>query len=433
MRYQLDQLEMEGANFRKQEWRPLLCYTAELHGKSIHSPRFPFSHPWEEIGPGYHNAPAFGHWDIAHAILDSCVAEPEHVRNQIRNLLALQLNDGMIGGTVWMRPEAPDINLYNFPPVWIHAVDEFCRIHQDYRLAAECLEPLQRQLLWFERKRRARGGGFRYTDLEAETFESGLDQAARFIGDFPHDSAFVDASCQVLWMYDTLAAWSGRLGMDPKLPLVRGEQLRAWIQKNLFHERTGFFHDAWHMNAPEKGGWGFDGIWALATGAATPEQAARVIDENLLSPERFLTAHPLPTVRLGDPLFELRMWRGPAWNSMTYFAAYGCARYHRPDAAVILLERTLDATALQFDRTGRIWEFYDPFGGAPERLQRKPESVSEAGPCPDYLGHNPLLAMSRLWEQCQDRIRADFRAHRETQGAIPPPENVTSVPVFVTI
>ena len=63
---------------------------------------------------------------------------------------------------------------------------------------------------------------------------------------------------------------------------------------------------------------------------------------------------------LSDPKFELRMWRGPAWNCMTYWAARGCLRYDRADAARKLLEAALDATATQFERTGTIWEFYHP-------------------------------------------------------------------------
>jgi putative isomerase len=131
-------------------------------------------------------------------------------------------------------------------------------------------------------------------------------------------------------------------------------------------------------------------------GAATAEQARRVIDENLLHPGRFFAPHPISTVALSDPRFEQRMWRGPTWNSMTYWAALGCLRYGRADAARRLAERAVDACAAQFDRTGTIWEFYDPLGGDPRALARKPQTRHNA-PCPDYLGHNPILALARLY------------------------------------
>ena len=98
-----------------------------------------------------------------------------------------------------------------------------------------------------------------------------------------------------------------------------------------------------------------------------------MIDEHLLNPKEFFAPHPIATVALSDPKFELRMWRGPAWNCMTYWAARGCLRYGRPDAARRLLEAALDATAIQFGRTGTIWEFYHPQVGDQESLFRKPQ------------------------------------------------------------
>ena len=73
-----------------------------------------------------------------------------------------------------------------------------------------------------------------------------------------------------------------------------------------------------------------------------------MIDENLLNPQRFFTAHPLATVAKDDHRFEQRMWRGPAWNSMTWWAARGCMRYQRPDAAKLLLETALDGLLFNF-------------------------------------------------------------------------------------
>ena len=62
-----------------------------------------------------------------------------------------------------------------------------------------------------------------------------------------------------------------------------------------------------------------------------------------------------------------------------------------------LLEPALDDTAAQYGRTGKLWEFYSPFDGPPEDLKRKPET-SRNLPFTDYLGHNPLLAMARMWK-----------------------------------
>jgi hypothetical protein len=85
---------------------------------------------------------------------------------------------------------------------------------------------------------------------------------------------------------------------------------------------------------------------------------------------------------------------------MTYWAARGCMEYGRADAARRLLERAIDSSATVFETTGTIWEFYDSLGGDPRGLQRKPETTQKT-PCCDYLGHNPLIAMARLWEEAR--------------------------------
>jgi putative isomerase len=141
-------------------------------------------------------------------------------------------------------------------------------------------------------------------------------------------------------------------------------------------------------------------MWPVVVGAATAAQAKRVINEHLLNPREFFTAHPIATVAAHDPKFELRMWRGPAWNCMTYWAARACERYGEKDGARRLLEAALDETAKQFARSGTLWEFYHPHAGEPETLQRKP---AKNVPNRDYVGHNPLFAMVELWRRAQAR------------------------------
>ena len=71
---------------------------------------------------------------------------------------------------------------------------------------------------------------------------------------------------------------------------------------------------------------------------------------------------------------------------------------------VEIVERALDASATQFERTGTIWEFYHPHGGDPLDVQRKPHTQYNT-PCPDYLGHNPLIAMARIYDTTHTPVR----------------------------
>ena len=397
----MQQLQTATSTLGKPEWRAMLRYVADLHARSTHPPRAPFPHPWEEIGPGYCYGPAFGHWDIVHAILDVMAFEPAHAVNQILNNLAAQAPDGLIPGVIWMRETTPRwSNEVGHPPLWPVAVQDDADQTGSTALIAHCFEPLVRQIRWFEAQRKAEGAGFFYTDILSHRWESGIDEGIRFHETQPGPYACVDATAHVYALYEFAAIWAERIGVAGDEFRASAAALREFIQNELFDTQTGFFHDIWARHDPALRRLAFEGMWPLVVGAATPDQAARVIDENLLNPDRFFTLHPIATVALTEPLFERRMWRGPTWNSMTYWAARGCLRYDRPDAAVQLLERALDASAIQFARTATIWEFYDPQGGNPETLHRKPHTPFNA-PCQDYLGHNPLIAMARLYDQAR--------------------------------
>lgn len=377
----------------------MLQYVAELHERSTHPPRPPFPYPWEEIGPGYQASPAFGHWDIIHQVFDTLPSEPKHAKDQILNNLANQEPDGLVPGSIWLRgPQPRWSKTVGHPLVWPVAVDAYCCVTGDSELVGRCYEPLLRQLRWFEANRQAEEGGFFYLDITHRSWESGVDEGIRFDDAPKGPYTCVDATSHLYQAYATVARWAEILDHDARPYQQKADVLRELIRSRLFDEETGFFHDIWAVGQPEKRRMALEGMFPVAMGAASPEQAQRVIDENLLNPERFLTTHPVSSVGLGDPHFELRMWRGPTWNSMTYWAALGCMRYGRADAAGTILAAALEASAVQFEKTGTIWEFYHPEGEDPLDLQRKPQT-SQNTPCRDYLGHNPLLAMTRLWQE----------------------------------
>ncbi len=429
-------LDAEVKTLGKPAWRPMLAYEVMLHRASTHPATPPFEYPWEDTGRGYGYGPGFGHWDLIHEILDVMPAAPQHAREQLLNDIHLQLSSGFLPGLYWMRDQkaADDPAIYDkaaakfsptqsHPPLWVVAADDYLELtaHSpsgyDKALAAEFLDTLSKQAGWFERERRAVPDGFLYLDIVTGKWESGVDEGVRFDGTGPgHEpptTACVDATAHVYQMYVYGAKWSRALGRDPKEFDAKAARLRKFMQTALWSERDGFFYDSWVIaRSPDgpRSTWhdtpapgrahSIEGMWPMVVGAATPVQGKRVIDEWLMRKDRFFTPHPLATVAVSDPKFEPRMWRGPVWNSMTYWAARGALRYDRPDEARQLLAAALDDSATQFDRTGVIWEFYSPTGGHPEDLKRKPQTKRNE-PFPDYLGHDPMLAMARLWTQLQ--------------------------------
>ncbi|MDO8542947.1 MAG: trehalase family glycosidase [Opitutaceae bacterium] len=394
-----DALVQEAALPVKPAWRPMLLNLAELHGRSILPALAHFKYPYQTIGPGYQDGRVFGHIDLTHERLDTVRARPVHVRNQIRNELAGQQPDGLIPGIVLFNDagKASWKNFKGFPPIWVVSAEAYLELTHDEAFRRECLAALRRQIGWFEAKRSVPGGGFYYLDQKEDTWESGMDEGIRYAFRPPATAAAVDACSHLYLLYDHATRWSRQLGEPAGEWERKVASLGRFIREELWDPQTGFFYDQWLVREPARRHLAFEGMWPVVVGAATPEQAKRVIDEHLLNPKEFFTPHPIATVGVSDPKFELRMWRGPAWNCMTYWAARGCERYGRADAAHQLLEKALDATAVQFERTGAIWEFYHPLLGEQKLLKRKPTARNE--PCTDYLGHNPLFAMADFWRR----------------------------------
>ena len=396
-----DALLREAERPSKPAWQPMLRYLADLHGRSVLPPVAHFKYPYETIGPGYQDGRVFGHIDLTHARLDTVRALPEHTRNQLRNELAGQQDDGLVPGIITFNAEGKPWwkNFKGFPPIWVVSAEEYFALTRDQPFLGECLDALQRQIGWFEAKRALPDGGFYYLDILEDTWESGMDEGIRYHPRPRGKAACVDACSHLFMLYDHAARWSERLGRDAASWKKKAAALRSYIQEKLWDAETGFFYDRWVIEEPSRRHLAFEGMWPVVVGAATPAQAKRVIEEHLLNPKEFFAPHPIATVALSDPKFELRMWRGPAWNCMSYWAARACLRYEHTTGARKILEAALDATAVQFERTGTIWEFYHPLGGDPEKLLRKPSGRNY--PCRDYVGHNPLFAMAELWRHCR--------------------------------
>ena len=378
-------------------WQRLLRHLALLHESSMYDhPSSPAPYPLETLGPGYYFNPAFSHWDLTYSLLDSCPVMPEHTLRQLENMLCFQREDGSLAGAIFFRGVDPVPHSYsNFPPVWPLAVDDYSRTTGSDRAVKLAIEPLLRQLAYFERERQADGYGFFYNDtVEPKSWESGIDDSVRCEivqerGKFP----CVDATCHIRFCYDAASRYLTMLGRDGSEFAKKRDALDELIRTRFYSDETGYFHDGYLLDRGIKYR-ALTGVWALTCGAATEEQANRVIDESLLDPERFFTAHPLPFIAANEPGFALRMWRGGAWNSWTYMAILGCLRYNRKDAAVKIAEKALDMSLKAYERSGAIWEFYHPFGDHPSAMGRKKPPYQT--PAREYCGQNPLFALARI-------------------------------------
>jgi putative isomerase len=399
-----EDLNKDAAKTGKPEWRPMLSYLAGLHKKATHAAQWPFDYEWEDLGPGYVYGNAFGHWDVVHEIIDVLPSYPTHALHQLLNDIKNQEASGLLPGSIYMPGGISKRDSVNWnrntqghPPLWPIAVQDYVDITGDNSVLKKFYNPLVRQIAWFENNRKSEDGGFFYNDILLKKWESGVDEGIRFDEVSKGAFACIDATCHVYMLYKMAAQWSKKLGLDASWYEKRESELLKFIRNDLYVKQDGMFYDIWAVKDASLRNLAFESMWAIVSGAATKEQANRYISKYLADTSVFLTEHPVATVGRRDPKFELRMWRGPAWNSMSYWAARGCLYYGRKDVAKLVLEKALDESAKQFKRTGTIWEFYHPLGGNPEDVKRKPDTPYNT-PCRDYLGHNPLIAMARMYD-----------------------------------
>ena len=102
-------------------------------------------------------------------------------------------------------------------------------------------------------------------------------------------------------------------------------------------------------------------LFPLLLGDALPPGIAdKIIDQQLLNPDKFWTPFPLPTVSKSEPAYapvfrERLMWRGPSWGFTNWFVMEGLMRCNREDVARQLLDRWVAA----YQKSG-IYEHWNP-------------------------------------------------------------------------
>jgi neutral trehalase len=204
------------------------------------------------------------------------------------------------------------------------------------------------------------------------------------------EAACVDATSHVYLLLNHAERWAERLGYERTWLHDRKESVKEYIRSKLYDNESGLFFDRWVCLRGQGGVRVFETLWPVIVGAATHHQAGRVINGHLLDSAGFFTRHPVPSVALNECGFSNSGWRGPARNSLVYWAAVGCVAYGKQQVAKQLLERALDQTAKQLEVTGLLWDMYHPEGLDPTLV---------FGNTPDALGHNPLIAMAVLWQK----------------------------------
>ena len=167
------------------------------------------------------------------------------------------------------------------------------------------------------------------------------------------------------------------------------ETLKAAVQRHCYDEKDGFYYsadlnlrpidpqDPLHAGAPRHwdcllqriGTWsGFLAMWA---GIAEPEQAARMVKENLLDERAFWAPCGVRTLSKYEKMYTVRpsgnpsCWLGPVWGIANYLVFRGLVRYGFDETAAELAQRTVTLFENDIRTSGELHEYYDPESGRP--------------------------------------------------------------------
>ena len=113
---------------------------------------------------------------------------------------------------------------------------------------------------------------------------------------------------------------------------------------------------------------GFMTLWA---GIATPEQAKRMVRENLMDERTFNAPFGVRTLSRLEKMYNLRAtnnpsnWQGPIWGISNYMVFRGLADYGFDEEARQLAEKTVTLFGMDLQNEGALHEYYNPETGEP--------------------------------------------------------------------
>lgn len=203
-------------------------------------------------------------------------------------------------------------------------------------------------------------------------------------------------------MYKELLAMAyiaGQLGRDDARQsyLAQADELRDAVREHCWDEKDGMYYSVdlnlrpvdlqpryifgkmltLHEGAPRNypcliqrlGSWsGFMALWA---GIATPEQAERMVRENLLDERTFCAPYGVRTLSKLEKMYHLGAthnpsnWQGPIWGISNYMVFRGLADYGFEAEARDLAEKTVSLFGRDLETEGALHEYYDPDTGRP--------------------------------------------------------------------
>ena len=272
------------------------------------------------------------------------------------------------------------------PPVGAITVLDLYRKYRDGWLLRDTFDPLLRWNRWWDEHRAQDGylvwgtaAGNRPVNpddnaigtLQGAKYESGLDNSPMYDGAPFHPETnrmhLADVGLMSLYVADcnALAEIAIVLGKHPEEQELRtrGERYSARLQ-TLWDEKTGMFLNKNLDTGDLSPRLSPTNFYPLLAKAATPRQAARMVNEHLLTPQEFWGEWVIPSIARSDPAFrDQDYWRGRIWGPMNYLVYLGLLNYDQPAARKQLAQKSLALFNQEWRLNGHVHENYNAITG----------------------------------------------------------------------
>ncbi len=245
---------------------------------------------------------------------------------------------------------------------------------------AELAPKLERYIEWIFANRDSDGAGLVEWEIEANvncrSGESGMDNSPRFDGaiqlDAPDFNAFLAYECESLAMFipEKRDYW-----------MAHHDRLCKLMNERLWSDEVNLYVDYDVVGKQRTDVMSSAGFLPLLCGAATPEQAAKMV-AHLTDPETFGTPLRVPSIaKKNTAAYKKDMWRGPVWTNINYMIALGLERYGYHDLAKSIVQDTLREQERLYLEFGTFFEFHD------DRKELTPPELERKGKMEDGSYH----------------------------------------------
>jgi glycogen debranching enzyme len=300
-------------------------------------------------------------WDSAMHTLAYRHVDPDLARNQIRAMLAYQLDDGMLPDAIYDEGviatiDHPITAEVTKPPILAWAALKLHEIDPDPAFLEEIYVPLVRwNAWWFAMNDDDVDGLAQYN----HPYSSGLDDNPLWDQGMPVESP--DLNTYLCVQMGSLATIAEILGIDFEARMWR-KRASAIVNRmihDMWDEEKGLFH-ALHEEEPVPVVTPFN-LYPLWTGQLPNEIRERLL-HHLTNPEEFWSEYVLPSVAYNDEKFDPeKMWRGPVWVNINYFFVEALRQIGEIELANQLRDKTLKLIMSH----NSIFEYYNALTGEP--------------------------------------------------------------------